>query len=186
MGLTAGTTAADTTVPEEYNEQAFMEKLPGEPPVEDAAAENSAESEAGWETVSEQETPFSNNQEEHSGTQRTRTACRTQGKTSEQGPFVSEYIRPQNGKMVELPESVKQETANQSSGNQPENAEMSLEEACSIICTFGTQKGLCLGDMAQKGEEGIADLKWLAYDYRGKNVRLREGAKIILKAAQAA
>ena len=170
----------------EYDEQAFTEELPDEPPVEHAAAESSTESEAGWETVSEQETPFSNTQKEHSDTKRARTACRTQGKTREQNPPVSEYIRPQNGKMVELPESVKQEAASQLPGNQPENAEMSLEEAYSIICTFGTQKGLRLGEMAQKGEDGSADLKWLAYEYRGKNAKLREGARMILKAAQAA
>lgn len=104
----------------------------------------------------------------------------------DENPPVSEYIRPQNGRMVELPESAKQETAMEPVRRQPGTAAMSLEEASDMICTIGTLKGMRLGDIAQQGEEGIENLNWIAYSYRGKNARLREGARLVLETASAA
>lgn len=107
---------------------------------------------------------------------------------------VSEHIRPESGRMVELPESASQEPEQESSKSQPavqvsaqtESASMSFEEACGIVCPFGVLKGLRLGELLKRGADGIEDLSWFAYDYKGKNEELREAARIILASKQAA
>ena len=97
---------------------------------------------------------------------------------SSSAPPVSSHIKPENGTMVQLPESAKEEAETGSS--------MTIEEAMQIKCTPGTYSEHTLGSLAQMGEEGIQALIWYAEGYRGRRQELREGAKLILNAAKAA
>lgn len=87
----------------------------------------------------------------------------------------SDLIRPEHGQMVSLPESA---VTDASGGSES----MTFEEACQLVCTFGTHKGVQLGDMARQGADGISTLEWIAYEYRGRNEKLREGARLLLQA----
>lgn len=91
-------------------------------------------------------------------------------------PKPSRHIMPESGKMVTLPNGMGQEPA----------VNMSVEEAENVICTFGIYKNQRLGDIMEKGDEGIQVLKWIAYDYRGKNETIRQAAKVLLNVRQAA
>lgn len=96
-------------------------------------------------------------------------------------PLVSRNICPENGVMVELPQGVKAEL-------QEENSEqgMTLEEAYEVVCSCGTYRGDKLGTFAQRGKQGIRELEYLARDYRGRDLRMKEAARIILQAGEAA
>lgn len=62
-------------------------------------------------------------------------------------------------------------------------AAMTLEQAKTIVVPFpsGDLKGKSLGQLAL---DGMVDrIKWIAYEYRGKNNILRAGAQLLLKAA---
>ncbi len=111
-------------------------------------------------------------------------AMETEPEVFSQIPPASDHIRPDNGRMVELPESARQEQVKALEGGQSGN--MSYQEACDIVCTIGTLRGYRLGDLLAKGAEGLENLNWIAYNYRGKNIQLRDAARLILKAGQAA
>ncbi len=91
-------------------------------------------------------------------------------------------IRPENGRMVVLPESARTEIHKQT---QPGGG-MTVEEACSVICDCGLYRGQSLGDLAGRGAEGIDALEWFVNGYRGRNRKLQEGARVLLEAAKAA
>lgn len=91
-------------------------------------------------------------------------------------PPASPQIRPETGRMVQLPETA-MAAASQSG--------MTVEEASQVICRCGTYRNWPLGRIAQE-KDGIETLEWLAYDYRGKDDTMRQGAKILLQAAMAA
>lgn len=100
----------------------------------------------------------------------------TTGKTGNNRPAPSRHIMPENGKMVNLPGGVSPEPA----------AAMSVEEARNIVCTFGIYKNRCLGELLEDGEEGIQNLQWLAFNYKGKVESIRQGARLLLNTLQAA
>lgn len=64
--------------------------------------------------------------------------------------------------------------------------DMTVEEACDIICGCGLHRGERLGDLVQKGEDGYQALRWFANEYRGKDERLKAGARLLVQSAQAA
>lgn len=89
-------------------------------------------------------------------------------------PPASSQVRPESGRMVQLPEAA----VNQQDG-------MTVEEASQVICRCGTYRNWPLGRIAQE-KDGIETLEWLAHDYRGKDETMRQGARILLQAAMAA
>lgn len=91
-------------------------------------------------------------------------------------PPASSQIRPESGRMVQLPETAMAAA--------PQNV-MTVEEASQVICRCGSYRNWPLGRIAQE-KDGIETLEWLAYDYRGKDDTMRQGAKILLQAAMAA
>lgn len=125
-------------------------------------------------------------------------------------PPASEHIRPGSGRMVELPESAKQEQGNEpvktlenepvttpirgsadAQAAVPESGQsgipsISYQEACDVVCPIGMLRGHRLGDLLDKGTEGLENLNWIAHKYKGKNEQLREAAKLLLEAGQAA
>lgn len=96
---------------------------------------------------------------------------------SESIPPASPQVRPENGRMVQLPE-----TAAAFKGPQ---GGMTVEEASQVICRCGTYRNWPLGRIAQE-QDGIKNLMWLAYDYRGKDETMRQGARILLQTAKIA
>ena len=98
----------------------------------------------------------------------------------EQIPPTSPYLRPENGSMVRMPEGMYGESG------QEDSLEEALEEAKNIICNLGILNGKRLGELLEAGEEGIANLHWIANQYKGKNERLRQGARLILQSIDAA
>ncbi len=96
-------------------------------------------------------------------------------KRTESIPPASSQVRPESGRMVQLPEAA---AVSQQNG-------MTVEEASQVICRCGTYRNWSLGRIAQE-EDGIETLEWLAHDYRGKDETMRQGARILLQAAMAA
>ena len=96
-------------------------------------------------------------------------------KRTESLPPASSQVRPESGRMVQLPEAA---AVSQQNG-------MTVEEASQVICRCGTYRNWSLGRIAQE-DDGIETLEWLAHDYRGKDETMRQGAKILLQAAMAA
>ena len=96
-------------------------------------------------------------------------------KRSEFIPPASSQVRPESGRMVQLPKTA---AASQQDG-------MTVEEASQVICRCGTYRNWPLGRIAQE-KDGIETLEWLAHDYRGKDETMRQGARILLQAAMAA
>ena len=94
-------------------------------------------------------------------------------RTAAQIPPASSQIRPENGRMVTLPETT------------VGPAGMTLEEASQVICRCGTYRNWTLGRIAEE-EDGVETLEWLANGYRGKDETMRQGAKVLLRAAKAA
>ena len=86
-------------------------------------------------------------------------------KRSEFIPPASSQVRPESGRMVQLPKTA---AASQQDG-----------------CRCGTYRNWPLGRIAQE-KDGIETLEWLAHDYRGKDETMRQGARILLQAAMAA
>lgn len=97
--------------------------------------------------------------------------------SNSQIPPASRHIRPENGRPVVVPESA---------GIQVPDGSMTVEEACRIVCNCGMHRGVTLGELAQQGSEGIESLEWIAYDYRGNDEYLRQGARLLLGKALAA
>lgn len=95
-------------------------------------------------------------------------------------PPTSPFLRPENGSMVRMPEGMNGEIG------QEDSLEEALEEAKNIICNLGILNGKRLGELLEAGEEGIANLHWIANQYKGKNERLRQGARLILQSIDAA
>lgn len=136
-------------------------------------------------------------------------ALETEPDAFSQIPPASEHIRPSNGRMVELPESARQEQGNEPvktlekesvtapiresataqatapEGGQSGTPSISYHEACDVVCTIGMLRGHRLGDLLAK-EEGLENLNWIAHNYKGKNEQLREAARLLLEAGQAA
>lgn len=110
--------------------------------------------------------------------QKAESPNRTLDSPKQPAPPVSTHIKPENGTMVQLPESAKEELETGSG--------MTIEEAMKIKCTAGTYSEHTLGSLAQMGEEGINALIWYAEGYRGRRQEIREGAKLLLNAAKAA
>ena len=98
----------------------------------------------------------------------------------EQIPPTSPHLRPENGSMVRMPAGMYGESG------QEDSLEEALEEAKNIICNLGILNGKRLGELLDAGEEGIANLHWIANQYKGKNERLRQGARLILQSIDAA
>lgn len=108
------------------------------------------------------------------------TAMKTKGRELVQIPPTSPYLCPENGSMVRMPEGMYGESG------QEDSLEEALEEAKNIICNLGILNGKRLGELLEAGEEGIANLHWIANQYKGKNERLRQGARLILQSIDAA
>lgn len=104
--------------------------------------------------------------------------------TAAKAPAYSQ-IGPENGRMVTLPESAMEEPAVQAPSDETGGG-MTVEEACAIVCDFGLYRGQSLGDLAGRGAEGVDALEWFVNGYRGRNEKLREGARVLLEAAKAA
>lgn len=101
---------------------------------------------------------------------------RAANKRTEKQPPVSPLIQPENGTMVTLPESAKESHA----------AGMSIEAAQNMVCTFGIYNKKRLGDLAEMGEEGVEALRWFAYDFRGRDKKIKEAAMLLLQTLGAA
>ena len=72
--------------------------------------------------------------------------------------------------MVNLPNEVSPQPA----------VNMTFEEADNIVCTFGIYNNKCLSELLNQGEEGVKALEWIAYNYRGRNETIRQGARLLL------
>lgn len=101
-------------------------------------------------------------------------------------------LRQDQGQMVMLPESAKsskeartKKASAQIASERTETGRMTVEEACKVVCSCGLNRGKLLGELAQGGPEGIKNLQWYAKDYRGRDEKLREGARVLLEAAAA-
>lgn len=101
---------------------------------------------------------------------------RAANKRTEQQPPVSPHIQPENGTMVTLPESAKES----------HTAGMSIEAAQNMVCTFGIYNKKRLGDLAEMGAEGVEALHWFAYDFRGRDKKIKEAAMLLLQTLGAA
>ena len=99
-------------------------------------------------------------------------------------PPASTQIRPESGRMVQLPETAAAPTPEAVTPVSPKEG-MTVEEASQVICRCGTYRDWPLGRIAQE-KDGFETLEWLAHRYRGKDEAMRQGAQILVKAAKAA
>lgn len=65
---------------------------------------------------------------------------------------------------------------------------LTLEDARSLVCSFGINKGRTMGQIVDDPVNGTSYLEWFAYSYRGKNDLYRQAAGLLLqeKAEEAA
>ena len=94
-----------------------------------------------------------------------------------QTPPASRQIRPESGRPVVLPESA---------GPQEDDGNMTVEEACQVVCSCGVHRGTALGELAKQGQDGLETLDWIAHCYRGNNKQMIQAARLLIGQALAA
>lgn len=167
--------------------QEVPDELPEEEPMEgaeeseaDASEERSMMNdsemnpESGQEETDAEETAKQQDGGMESDAKKTRRKSAKDKQKADKGdtnrPVLSRHIMPENGTMVNLPNEVSPQPA----------VNMTIEEAGNIVCTFGIYNNKCLSELLNQGEEGVKALEWIAYNYRGRNETIRQGARLLL------
>ncbi|MDO4336470.1 MAG: ERF family protein [Eubacteriales bacterium] len=165
---TAGAVAKADVEPEEGSTEYLDEDGEQEETAQDGAyeMEEASETDGAGEADTGKKEPDSTGQ----------TPVKAENKNASARPAPSRHIMPESGKMVSLPNGM----------NPQPDANMSVEEAENVICTFGIYNNQRLGDLMDQGQEGIKALEWIAFEYRGRKEQIRQAARVLLSELKAA